>query len=353
MDDRTTTDVSLGDPGIGKQYERATAFAIRYPQDNLPSLEILHADLEHMLSALSLLYTSEPVAEPGHKASEMKLVDKSWLVDQTLWSEDTLDEVLAVLEGPNPQVILGGPPGTGKSWVALAIAEYLTSTDHRRWRLVQFHPSYGYESFMEGLQPTVTEDGAVNFELVEGILVRMAKAARLNPNIHVLILDEMNRANIPRVLGELMFLFEYRDEMIDLQYSPGFTLPKNLSFVATMNTADRSTRSIDTALRRRFEIFECLPNPYILGRYYELGRGVNHVPDLIEGFVALNTVLEEKLDRHHTIGQTFFMAKEMDAGLLQRIWERKVKPLIEEYFFDLPDFADQFTMSKFWPSADA
>jgi 5-methylcytosine-specific restriction protein B len=306
-----------------------------------------------MLSALSLLYTSERVAESGHEPSDNKVVDKSWLVDRTLWLAEDLDEVLAVLEGPNPQVILSGPPGTGKSWIALAIAEYLTSKDHRRWRLVQFHPSYGYESFIEGLRPTITEDGAVNFELIEGILVRMAKAARLNSNMHVLVLDEMNRANVPRVLGELMFLFEYRDEMIDLQYSPGFTLPKNLSFVATMNTADRSIRSIDTALRRRFEIFECLPSPDILGRYYELGRGVNQVPDLKEGFVALNTLLEEKLDRHHTIGQTFFMAKEMDAGLLQRIWERKVKPLIEEYFFDLPDFANQFTLPKFWPSADA
>ena len=146
--------------------------------------------------------------------------------------------------------------------------------------------------------------------------------------------------------------FEYRDQIIDLQYSQGFSLPKNLCFIATMNTADRSIRSIDVALRRRFEIFECLPDATALSSYYELGRGVNYLSDLVDGFQALNAALEDELDRHHTIGQSFFMAEEMSATRLRRVWTRQIYPLIEEYFFDQPDRADEFRVSKFWPSVD-
>jgi hypothetical protein len=277
---------------------------------------------------------------------------KEWLIDRTLWTKEGVDEVVEALLGPSPQVILAGPPGTGKSWVALAVARYLTKDRATHWRLVQFHPSYGYESFVEGLRP-VAEDGAIRFDRVDGTVVRMAKAARLGDLPYVLILDEMNRANVPRVLGELMFLFEYRNQIVDLQFSQGFSLPKNLCFIATMNTADRSIRSIDVALRRRFEIFECVPDPEALEKFYALGRGENYVTDLVAGFTALNGALTEGLDRHHTIGQSFFMADEMSKDRLARVWNRQIYPLIEEYFFDQPDLAAEYSLSKFWPSLDA
>ena len=81
------------------------------------------------------------------------------------------------------------------------------------------------------------------------------------------MIDEMNRANLPRVLGELMYLFEYRDEQIALQYSPSFELPREMLFIGTMNTADRSIRSLDIAMRRRFDVFDCPPDAGILARY--------------------------------------------------------------------------------------
>jgi 5-methylcytosine-specific restriction protein B len=137
------------------------------------------------------------------------------------------------------------------------------------------------------------------------------------------------------------------------QFSLGFALPPNVAFIATMNTADRSIRSIDVALRRRFEIFECLPDASILRSFYDMGKGVNHVEDLVAGFDALNAELTAQLDKHHSIGQTFFMAGEMTPSVLRRVWERKVSPLIEEYFFDALDLARTFTLVRFWPSADA
>jgi 5-methylcytosine-specific restriction protein B len=150
-----------------------------------------------------------------------------------------------------------------------------------------------------------------------------------------------------------MFLLEYRSETTDLQFSQGFALPPNIAFIATMNTADRSIRSIDVALRRRFEIFECLPDPSILQAFYDKGTGLNQVDDLVSGFEALNADLTIQLDKHHTIGPAFFMADEMRLLTLRRVWERKVSPLIEEYFFDAPDLAREFTIDRYWPSVNA
>ena len=115
-----------------------------------------------------------------------------------------------------------------------------------------------------------------------------------------------------------------------------------------MNTADRSIRSIDVALRRRFEVFDCPPDRRILESYYEaIGR--NDVTGLFDGFDRLNEALTAHLDKHHAIGHTFFMAEEMTPDRLRRVWKRQIGPLIEEYFFDQPDVAADFTPERFWP----
>jgi 5-methylcytosine-specific restriction endonuclease McrBC GTP-binding regulatory subunit McrB len=165
--------------------------------------------------------------------------------------------------------------------------------------------------------------------------------------LYTLVIDEMNRANLPRVFGELMYLFEYRDRVIDLQYSKDFSLPPGLRFIGTMNTADRSIRSLDIALRRRFDVFELRPSDKTLERYFQ-GRTL-HVPNLIEGFNKLNAELELQIDRHHTIGHAYFMKNGLDRATLKNIWDRKLYPLIEEYFFDQPDRAREFSFDKFWP----
>lgn len=175
----------------------------------------------------------------------------------------------------------------------------------------------------------------------------MVQQIRDEQQLHVLVMDEMNRANLPRVLGELMYLFEYRGQPVDLLYTHNFELPRNLLFLGTMNTADRSIRSIDIALRRRFEVFECPPDSKILERYYKSRD--NQIPGLIDGFEQLNAQLTSTLDRHHTVGHTFFMASSMTPARLQGTWTRKIAPLLEEYFFDQPHVAEDFSLDRFWP----
>ena len=160
------------------------------------------------------------------------------------------------------QLVFYGPPGTGKTYLAQALADYLTR-DGGAFQLVQFHPSYSYEDFFEGFRPRSTGAGTIGFELVPGPLRRLADAARSDRGRpYILIIDEMNRANLAKVFGELYFLLEYRDRAIALQYSADelFELPRNLFVLGTMNTVDRSIALVDAAMRRRFYFTALFPD---------------------------------------------------------------------------------------------
>lgn len=276
--------------------------------------------------------------------------DLEWLLRETLWSRAEVDDVVDTLRTRRPQIILAGPPGTGKTWVAERIGRFLAGGQPDAVHVVQFHPSYAYEDFVEGLRP-VAREGQVAFEVVPGALVKVADHARRVDHPVVLVIDEMNRANLPSVFGELLYLLEYRDKEIRLLHRERFSLPPNLYVIGTMNTADRSIRSVDTALRRRFDIFECPPRSDILDAYYRSSGGNNsEVFGLAEGLRKLNDLLTQHLDHHHTVGHSFFMARNFTQNDLRRTWLRQIRPLIDEYFFDQPDLVQQFDLTMFWPS---
>ena len=190
------------------------------------------------------------------------VVDFAALADRLYLPADFLEEIDTLLK-EKKQVIFQGPPGTGKTYVAQELAQYIAGSKDRV-TLVQFHPSYAYDDFVQGYRPTTLENGQPGFRLTDGPLLRAAHRAALDKSgaRHFLIIDEINRGNISKVFGEMYFLLEYRNHKINLQYSSEdeFSLPENLYIIGTMNTADRSIALVDLALRRRFYFVEFHPD---------------------------------------------------------------------------------------------
>ena len=147
------------------------------------------------------------------------------LAEEVFLPVDYLEGIDTLLKDKK-QVIFQGPPGTGKTYVAQKLANHLAGSE-ARVTLVQFHPSYAYEDFVQGFRPALVGDGQAGFELRDGPLLRAAERARQEPDAdHFLVIDEINRGNIAKVFGELYFLLEYRDEAMSLQYSDKpFSLP--------------------------------------------------------------------------------------------------------------------------------
>ena len=231
--------------------------------------------------------------------------------------------------------MLYGPQGTGKTWLARRIAAHAFAPE--AVRLVQFPPSYTYEDFVEGYRPT-TDNGASTYKLAQGPLRELsAKAATRPDRPHLLIIDEINRGNLPKIFGELYFLLEYRDEPLRLQYSGDeeFKVPPNVYVIGTMNTADRSIALLDAALRRRFAFVEFSPlaEPVqgLLQRWLDRHELDPEPAVLLDTLNAL--LIEADGDRDLAIGPSYFMNRLGTTPDLETVWEYDLLPLLVERFY--------------------
>lgn len=252
---------------------------------------------------------------------------------------EILEEWLDVLSEKR-QMILYGPPGTGKTFVAQRLAKILAQTE-RKIKLIQFHPSYTYEEFIEGLRPELIQNdqgvSQLSVAVKEGIFTELCLEARKQENQsspYVLIIDEINRANTAKVFGELLYSLEYRNTTIALPYSKTkLIVPDNIYIIGTMNTTDRSLAQIDFALRRRFQFipFATKETEHVLERFLEL-----HVPEM-QWVGQLVKYVNEIIDSpDHSIGHSYFMSSDLDDASLRRIWKYQILPYLEEVFVTQP-----------------
>lgn len=338
--------------------------------ESKPNSSILNA-LNGQQNALNVLCREQKKSHriPGGETP----MDHQILADVLSWPADRVNDTLAGLHDGSPQIILTGAPGTGKTWCAEIIAKYLLGerdkaklldTDHERVHIVQFHPTYSYQQFIEGLQPVPIDGGGFKFDNAPGVLLKIIEQMDKesqdstipeDDRKHVLIIDEINRANVPSVFGELMYLLEYRNKQMTLQGGGAFQLPENLYIIGTMNSADRSVRGLDLALRRRFDFFNIEPDGKVISNYYASGNGPTcegiTSDQLVSFFNKLNTQINEDGQTSDlAIGHSYFMKKAMTRKVLERIWNQQLHPLIREYFIGNPDVIANYSFSKFFDS---
>ncbi len=259
------------------------------------------------------------------------------LADAVLLPRETLEEMVALLEDKG-QVIFYGPPGTGKTFLAQELAKALAPDASQRM-LVQFHPSTSYEDFFEGYRPETDPQGRLTYRLVKGPLMLVADRARDNPSKRfVLVIDEINRANLPKVFGELLFLLEYREASIRPLYRPDepFELPKNLWIIGTMNTADRSIALIDAAMRRRFHFVRFFPDEGPMADLLRSWLDAHDEPEWMADLLDMvNEELRERLGGPDLqVGPSHFMRAGLnDETALRQVWTYSVFPFIEEQLY--------------------
>ncbi len=238
------------------------------------------------------------------------------------------------------QVIFYGPPGTGKTYVAQRLGKHLIGGGDGFCDVLQFHPSYAYEDFIQGLRPKSLKSGSLEYAMLPGRFKDFCERARQCKKPCVLIIDEINRANLSRVFGELMYLLEYRDDSVPLAGGERFQIPANAYIVGTMNTADRSIALVDYALRRRFAFLGLYPDFEVLRRYHEK---TEFNPDGLVGVLErLNGAIS---DKHYAVGISFFLDPDIRSKIAD-VWEMEIEPYIDELFFDQMDKAANFRWDK-------
>lgn len=270
--------------------------------------------------------------EMSHENEEYPLLQ---LAEDTGFDLATLERWVRAIERKG-QAILYGPPGTGKSFVAEHLAKHLIGDEDGFVDLVQFHPAYAYEDFIQGIRPQSREDGGLEYPMVPGRFLKFCDKADSRQGRCVLIIDEINRADLSKVLGELMYLLEYRNRDIPLAGGGSLHIPSNVLIIGTMNTADRSIALVDHALRRRFAFLPLYPDYDILEKYHQ-STGYN-VGGLIQTLRRLNNQIG---DRHYEVGISYFLREDLETEI-EDIWRMEIEPYLEEYFFDQPGKVDEY-----------
>ena len=296
-----------------------------------------YPDYVQKLLALFAEDTSEEVSE--QKEIKYPLYSKDDFLNEVYMDEDTYNTLTELLEAKY-NVILQGAPGVGKTFAAKRLAySIMGQKDTSRVAMVQFHQSYSYEDFIQGYRPSKDV-----FELENGTFYKFCKEAEEdNERPYFFIIDEINRGNLSKILGELMMLIEKdkRGEKIKLLYSnEWFTVPQNVRIIGMMNTADRSLALMDYALRRRFAFFDFAPAFSSEGfKNYLAEKNSPKLEKLIAAVESLNSTIstDESLGDGFRIGHSYFCTDdEVTDEWLKSVVEYEVIPLIKEYWFDEP-----------------
>ncbi|MBQ0143267.1 MAG: AAA family ATPase, partial [Prevotellaceae bacterium] len=308
---------------------------------------------------------------PSDKQGEIFWDEMSKLISIVMIQDQQMKNIQELLETGNKAIILYGPPGTGKTYSAkelicseLGISnkeledfKFTESTPVKEkgaWALVQFHPNYTYEDFIGGISPCLTS-GALSYTLKTGIFKRICDEASKTDNSgkkFIIVIDEINRADLSSVFGELMYALEYRNEPISIpNFQDKFVIPSNVYIIGTMNSIDKSLVTFDLALRRRFGFIKIMPQLQVLEEIlsdYNINESclttfINRCKELNDHISRPNSRLQ--LGADYQIGHAYYgkikdflrKCKETEPEQiittfeLEKLWEYHLEPLLEEF----------------------
>ena len=294
---------------------------------------------------IELVSKTYPELEPSKLGTMLFEYSKLFMENSTMDPSNNFRHQLTQSLLKSPNLILHGAPGTGKTYLAKEIAVELTNGNKDQIGFVQFHPSYDYTDFVEGLRPVSNGDRAIEFKLQDGIFKKFCQKARDakktgGQDNFVFIIDEINRGEISKIFGELFFSIDsdYRGEKgsVSTQYAnlhetdDKFYIPENVYIIGTMNDIDRSVDTFDFAMRRRFRFVEVTAESqlYILDK--ELGERAEEAKTRLRN---LNAAIEnvQELNSHYHIGPSYFLRLKEVKFDYELLWSDYLQPLLEDY----------------------
>jgi 5-methylcytosine-specific restriction enzyme B len=273
----------------------------------------------------------------GKPVTDQTKYNKDNFLSDVYMESEKYDDITALLDRKK-NIILQGAPGVGKSFLARLLAySVIGIKDVNKLEMVQFHQSYSYEDFIEGFRPV----GNGNFDIKKGVFYKFCqKAGDDKANKYFFIIDEINRGNLSKIMGELMLMLESdkrgEEYAMPLTYSgEKFYVPENVYVIGMMNTADRSLAMIDYALRRRFSFIQIEPafdNERFIA---DFRKNYSDADTVIIKIKELNKLIAEELDSGHQIGHSYFcFNKPVDKKVISGIFKFEIEELLREYFFD-------------------